>query len=395
MQLLEALELISSFEIEPPYETLNLEEALGRVSAQDYFAKVALPRFNNSAMDGYAITLSTKEAKVIEVVFAGEEATKEVKDNQAIKIMTGAKVPKGTQAIVPIEEVERKGDKIYLPSTIKPNANIRFKGEDVKEKELVLAKGEKITPYKIALLASQGYSFIKVYQKPKITLFATGNELKMYYETLENSQIYNSNAPALIARCKELGCEVSFLGKVEDSLEATKKAILNSLKKSDLILTTGGVSVGDADYTKKAFEELGMTPFFTKLAVKPGKPTTLGKLKDSFILSLAGNPLAAVLNFEILGRVLINKLKGQKEFFLKPIHAKLSEKINLKGDRAVIIPGIFDGNYFTPLKASSGMVKPSALMNGFIISRKKKVEGEVKFIPLWDFYSSKFEEIFS
>jgi len=398
MQLIEALKLISSLKVALKVELVNLEESLNRISALNYMARYALPRFDNSAMDGYAVRVGDRRAKVVEVVLAGQESSKEVTTNHAIKVMTGAKIPKGTQAIVPIEEVKEKGEEIILPSNIKPNAHIRFKGEDVKEGEVILRKGEKITPYKIGVLASQGYPAIKVFKKPRVTIFASGSELKMYYQTLQGSQIYNSNAPSLVARCKELGCEVSFLGEVEDDLFSITQAIQDSLRDSDLIITSGGASVGDADFTKEAFKRLGVEFFFTKLAVKPGKPTSLGKKGDTFILSLPGNPLAAILNFELIGRSLINLLKGHSLLFPKGIKTTISQKIKLKKGRSVIVAGSFDGSSFHPfLNASPGMVTPASRMDGFIVSDglKEELEGEVKFIPLWEFYTSSLEEILS
>ena len=219
----------------------------------------------------------------------------------------------------------------------------------------------------------------------------------MHYESLSSSQIYNSNTPALLSRAKELGCDVTFVGKIEDNKLAIQEAIRNALD-ANLIITSGGVSVGEADFTKEAFKELGMEILFSKIDIKPGKPTTLGKLGDTYVLNLPGNPLAAILNFEIFGRFLINRLSGRTDPYIRPTIAKLKEKIILKPGRDTIIPGRFDGEHFLPLsKRSPGMVSPAAQMDGFIIASKESsaLTKSVRFIPLSNATAPTFEEIIS
>ncbi len=385
----EALGIIDKQKIMLKKETSCIEEAVGRVAAKDYYANIDLPTFDNSAMDGYAVKLEDtgKEVKILATTLAGEQSEAEVTPGYAIKIMTGAKLPKGTQAVVPLEDVEYLGESVILPKKIKEHANMRFAGEDVAKDECIIEKGEELSAYKIALLASQGYSYIEIHRKPKVNVFATGHELKMHYEQLHNAQIYNSNTPALLTRAKELGCEVTFTGKIEDDKESIKEAIRNALD-ADLIITSGGVSVGEADFTKEAFKELGMEILFSKIDIKPGKPTTLGKIGNTFVLNLPGNPLAAILNFEIFGRFLINRLKGKKSYYFQPIKAKLQEKFTHKPGRDTVIPGRFDGEYFIPLqKYGPGMVKPAAIMDGFIIVDKEteslSKSKNVLFIPLF------------
>ncbi len=396
----EALDIIDREKFAPAKETLCLEECVGRVAAKTYSATVDLPGFDNSAMDGYAIKLvdAGKEVEVVGTVLAGETPQKEVQPGKAVKIMTGAKLPLGCEAVVPIEDVTIFGDRIALPAKIKPGANMRFAGEDVKKEENILHQGDMLDAYRISLLASQGHSYIEVYKKPKVCVFATGHELKMHYEELQGTSIYNSNTPAFLARAKELGCDVHFFGKTEDSLEAIKKAIQNSLN-ADLIITSGGVSVGEADFTKEAFKQMGMEILFSKIDIKPGKPTTLGKVEKSFVLNLPGNPLAAQLNFEIFGRFLINKLRGYNDPYINPIEVKLGEKLEKKKGRDTVIPGFFDGIHFIPAaKRSPGMVKTMAQANGFIIFAKDATslaQGKsVKFIPTqWNFRTKKFVEL--
>ena len=395
----EALEMIDTITTAPAKECVCLEEAVGRVAAKDYEARYNLPMFDNSAMDGYAIKLTDagKRVKVAATILASQEPTMTLQPKTAIKIMTGAKLPEGTEAVVPIEDVQQNGEEIILPKSIKPQAHMRFAGEDIKKGTTVVTHGTLLNAYTLGLLASQGYSYIEVFKSVKVALFATGSELKMHYEKLQTSHIYNSNTPALLARAKELGCEVSFVGKIEDSKEAIKEAIQNALD-ADLIITSGGVSVGEADFTKEAFKEMGMQILFSKVDIKPGKPTTLGRIGNTYILNLPGNPLAAVLNFEIFGRFLINKLSVRKDPYIKPIRTKLFKPFNNKPGRDTVIPGSFDGEYFYPFaKRSPGMVMPAATMDGFIIIRKdvKELSGEVNFIPLTNLTSPTFQELAS
>lgn len=384
------------------FEIVSLEESEGRICAQNITANFNLPRFDNSAMDGYAIRLSDvrKKIEVIETILAGEDKNITLKENSAVKIMTGAKIPNGCEAIVPKEDVKIEGDFIILPENIKKDANIRKAGEDIKKNEEILKDGEKIDSYKIGLLASQGYSYIKVYKKPRVAVFATGKELKMHYEKIEPHQIYNSNAPTFLTRAKELGCEVGFIGSSDDDKESIKKLILDSLD-FDLIITSGGVSVGEADFTKEAFLELGAKTVFDKVEIKPGKPTTFSMLNNTAILNLPGNPLAAALNFEIFGRFIINILSGRDDIYQDYIEATLKEDIKNKPGREVVIPGFFDGKYFTPSKKRGpGMVTPLTKANGYIILQRDveilKKEKKVKFIPIkFEFLTKEEKDIFS
>ena len=395
----EAIDLIASQKVSPRYETRCLEDALGAILAQDLEAKIDLPVFDNSAMDGYAVHFADagKEVEIIGTVMAGQSNDLAVSEGHAVKIMTGAKLPKGTQAVVPIEDVEDLGERVRLPQKIKSQANMRFAGEDVKKGEIIAQSGQKLTAHTIGLIASQGYSYLRLFKPPKVAIFATGSELKMHYESISGSQIYNSNTPSLLARCQELGCTTNFLGKIEDSPKAIEDAIANALD-ADLIITSGGVSVGEADYTKEAFKAMGMEILFSKIDIKPGKPTTLGKIGSTYVLNLPGNPLAAILNFEIFGRMLINKLSGRSDFYLRPIKARLAQKLTLKPGRDTVIPGTFDGECFHPLaKRAPGMVRPASMMDGFIIASKDAsvLSKEVLFIPLWESVSVNREELIS
>jgi len=337
-----------------------LEDSLGMVIARDYKASFNLPRFDNSAMDGYAIKVrdSSKRVNLIDVIYAGDKPRVELKETTAIKIMTGAPIPKGCEAIVPKENVSVEGKIIKLPSGVKANAHIRREGEDIKAGMVFISKGERITPYSIALLTSQGITHIEVYRKVKVAIFSTGDELRPHYEKIEPHQLYNSNAPTFISRSKSLGCETIYINASGDSIDDIKFAIKQALK-ADIIITSGGVSVGDKDFTKDAFQEMGMDIYFDKIDIKPGKPTTFGKINDTFVVNLPGNPLASMVNFEMFIKPIILRLQGDNECYHGVIKTTLDKEYIIKAGKYSVILGKFNGLNFSPLlKQAPGMVSP-------------------------------------
>ncbi|NPA81922.1 MAG: molybdopterin molybdotransferase MoeA [Epsilonproteobacteria bacterium] len=397
----EAINLIISQKLNLNTQIVPIENALGRVSAQRIEAKIALPTFDNSAMDGYALFSESGEFKegysfeVVGKILAGEDKDISLKGFEAVRIMTGAKVPKEAQTVIPQENVEVIGNKIKLLKDIKIDSNIRRRGEDIDEGEIVIERGEEIKGAHIALFASQGITHIEVFSKPRVAVLVSGSELKLHFEELKESQIYNSNTYYLISRAKELGCEVVFVGKSADDLDSIKNLIKHSLK-FDLIITSGGVSVGEADYTKRAFNELGFESLFSKVKIRPGKPTTFGKIGDTLVLNLPGNPLAAALNFEIFGRILIHMLRGLEKIHLSFIKIPISKDFKKKKGSDAVIPGNLEEDSFTPLsKFGPGMVNVLNRCNGFVVlssELSELKEGDfVKFIPIdWTLRSEKF-----
>jgi molybdopterin molybdotransferase len=364
-----ALELIYTNVKQKSLKIVPIEEALSYILAEDIIAQYNLPPFDNSAMDGYAVKIedSGKCVHVGCTIFAGDNFNGELSHGEAYKIMTGARIPLGTQCIVPIEDVQECSDGVQLPQNLTISKHIRFAGEDIKKEQKLLSRGDKIDAHQITLLASQGISHIKVYKKPRIALFASGNELKMHFEQVTEYQLYNTNTPTLLARAEELGCEVEFIGTAVDTLDDIHAHITSALD-CDIIITSGGVSVGDADYTKEAFGAFGYEILFDKVEIKPGKPTTFGKIGDKAILNLPGNPLAAALNFELFGRSIIYAMSGAKAKFINPIIAKMKNDLKLRPGRRAVIPGYFDGEFFTVCEQyAPGMVSPLANANSFII----------------------------
>jgi len=391
-----AIELISNINTKQDFEIIPIEDSLNRICAQDVYATSSLPKFNNSAMDGYAIIYEDKdnELEVIDTIFAGDDNTTLVKQNSCIKIMTGARVPKNATAVVPKEDTQKLDDnKIKIIKNVREFQHIRFIGEDIKEEDLLINKGEEINFAKITLFASQGISHVKVYRKPKIVVFASGEELKLHYEKIQPHQIYNSNTPTFIARVQELGCDVTFIGQAKDSIEAIQELIKNSLD-ADLIITSGGVSVGEADFTKAAFNELHFETIFEGIVIKPGKPTVFGKIGNCFILNLPGNPLASAMIFEMFGKLILQKLLNSNETNHNYIETKIDEDLSNKAGRVTLLPGFFDGSKFTvSQKRSPGMVSVLSSCNALLaldenVSQIKK-DSPVKILPInWKFFTN-------
>lgn len=383
----EALKLVYTFASPTQSEIVPIENAIHRVLCETLTARHSLPSFDNSAMDGYAVRVEDagKTLKQSCVIFAGNGEEIRMVEDQCIRIMTGAKIPQGCEAIIPIEEVVVNGDQITLPAAIKASQHIRLKGEDIQAGMELLMEGTLLHAHHISLLASQGVTHIKVYRRPRVALFSSGNELKMHYETLGSNQLYNTNTPTFAARAQELGCDVIFTGTASDSLESIQEYIRRALD-ADLIITSGGVSVGDADFTKEAFTSLGFESAFESVDIKPGKPTTFGRIGTTLILNLPGNPLAAALCFELFGQSAILALSGRKDKYLSTMTASMREPFKMKKGRRSLIPGWYDGTTFSPCeKFGPGMVLPLSLANA-IMMVDASVEGfeagsSVKIIP--------------
>lgn len=398
----EALRIIHKSITAISYEIVSIENAQERILAEDIYAKLSLPSFNNSAMDGYAVKLSdaNKKVKVIDTILAGSEKRTNFKEQECVKIMTGARVPSTTEAIVPQELVTVMNKNTILLPDLKPNQHIRFIGEDIDKGEKLLYEGDDLNSASVTVLASQGITHVKVYRKPKISVFASGEELKLHYEEIEEYQIYNSNTPTLLARTKELGADVTFVGIVKDNVDSLKEMISNSLY-ADFIITSGGTSVGDADFTKEAFDSFDMKTLFNGITIKPGKPTVFGKIIDTYILNLPGNPLAAALIFEVFGKIIMQKLSGSKNIYHNTLLAKMGEKLDNKKGRTTIIPGFFDGEYFTASKKrAAGMVGVLHKCNSIMVLNKQneKIEKDalVKILPInWKFFTDTEKDYFN
>jgi len=402
VSITEALDIIYNNITPLTTEIIPIEMSVGRVMAKDSIATFDLPRFDNSAMDGYAVKCADAGSSVRsdEVIYAGDNPQMTLLPQKAIRIMTGAPIPEGCEAIIPIENVSVEGDQVTLPSAIEKDAHIRRSGEDVKSREVYLKKGESVTAYSIALLASQGVTHLTVYRKIKVAVFGTGDELRPHFEKIELHQLYNSNTPMFLARAKELGCKVCYVPSSGDTIESLERSIKSALD-ADIIITSGGVSVGDKDFTKEAFSNLGMKLYFDKVDIKPGKPTAFGKIGETVIINLPGNPLASMVNYEIFIRAVIHKMSGANAYYHATIETEMKEDFTLRQGKYTVRLGTFDGKTFMPLKQQlPGMVSPMQKADGMIITTPDvdllQKGSKVKMIPiLWELNSCEKEDFFT
>ncbi len=307
-----------------PKEKVSLWDSLGRVLAEDIFAERDNPAFDSSAMDGYAARWEDLEGlparlKVIGEVPAGDKWDKRLEKGCAVKIFTGAPIPEGADLVVPVEFVKIEGDEIIIEKSFKRGANIRLRGEEIRAGDLILKAGVKIRGYDVGLLALANKVFIDVYQKPRVAILSTGDEIKEPGEIIEKpSQIRSTNNHFLYARAKELGCHVYQLGVVSDREDLIRNA-LEGVEEYDLFITTGGVSVGDKDFVHMLVKEMGFEVIFHKLRIKPAKPVLFAVKGNTLFFGLPGNPVSCAVAFDLLVKPALMKMQGM-ENYKPPIH---------------------------------------------------------------------------
>lgn len=299
--------------------TLPLADALGYSLSESIRSSVNVPAFNNSAMDGYAVICedlegaTTEQPVTLTMVgksFAGSPYTGEVTPGQCIRIMTGALIPDSLNAVVMQERCIADGQQITFNALPKLSDNVRFAGEDLAVGDLVLTKGHKLTVRDIPLLASLGIAKVKVFRRLKVAIFSSGDELKGLDESLQEGEIYDSNRYSINALLSKLNVEVIDLGIVKDDYQAISAVIKEADQAADVVISSAGVSVGEADFIKDALAELGQINFW-KLAIKPGKPFAFGKLPNSVFLGLPGNPVSAMVTLYQLAVPALAKLSGE------------------------------------------------------------------------------------
>ena len=294
-------------------ETLPLVQCFGRILASDVVSPLDVPGFDNSAMDGYAVRLadiaSGQPLPVAGKSFAGQPYHGEWPAGTCIRIMTGAPVPEGCEAVVMQEQTEQTDNGVRFTAEVRSGQNIRRRGEDISAGAVVFPAGTRLTTAELPVIASLGIAEVPVIRKVRVALFSTGDELQLPGQPLGDGQIYDTNRLAVHLMLEQLGCEVITLGIIRDDPHALRAAFIEADSQADVVISSGGVSVGEADYTKTILEELGEIAFW-KLAIKPGKPFAFGKLSNSWFCGLPGNPVSATLTFYQLVQPLLAKLSG-------------------------------------------------------------------------------------
>lgn len=294
-------------------EQVQLVDALDRVLSKDVLSPMKVPPFNNSGMDGYAIRIQDLKnhstLTIQDPIFAGDFYKKDIPIGHCVRIMTGACVPAQMDTVVMQEDTEVTDNKLTIHSKCQPNQNIRYAGEDIDLDETVVESGRKICPTDIGLLASLGILKVTVKRRLKVAILSTGDELVKPGRKLEEGQIYESNSAVVTAMLKRLNMETVNLGIIPDIPELIEKAFIEADSVADVVISSGGVSVGDADYVKDVLCALGSIDFW-KVAIKPGKPFAFGKLKSSYFIGLPGNPVSSTITFNKLAKPFLNKLSG-------------------------------------------------------------------------------------
>jgi len=335
----EAVQMLLALPVSPKTKKVSLFEAQGATLAKDIVALQNVPPFDRSPYDGYALMgEDTAEAsekapvtlRVIEEVPAGTAPTKTVTPGTAVKILTGGPLPKGANCIIKFEDTSFTPNAVTLHSPISPGSDIIRAGEDTKMGELLAAKGSVIKSAMLAVFASQGIAEVEVFEAPRVGVISTGSELKMPGENLLPGQIYNSNLFSIMGFLKDAGCEPVSFGIVPDEPSEIISAINEAFKVCNCVLTTGGASVGDYDWAVTAAEGCGAAPLFWKLGMKPGGAMVAAQREGKLLLSLSGNPAAALTGFHVVAAPYLRKLCGRAELLQKPFLAKLKHPMKKK-----------------------------------------------------------------
>ncbi|MDE5417367.1 molybdopterin molybdotransferase MoeA [Labilibaculum sp. DW002] len=308
----EALKTVKHATTKLDREIIDLSDCLNRVLAEDVLSDMSLPPFNKSAMDGYACKQSdlSENLEVLEVIAAGSAPTLNIGEKQCSRIMTGAMVPEGADTVIMIEHTEEVDEGHIRFTKEKTKSNICLKGEDILKNDVVLTKGTRLKAQHISVLASVGCSSPVVYRQPKVATIATGSELVEPQDKPNKSQIRNVNSWQLLAQLEKIGITGNYYGIVADSKEATKEVISKCIDENDLLIISGGVSVGEYDYIPQILKELEFNIWFHTLTVKPGKHTVFATRQGKYVFAMPGNPVSSFVQFELLGKALVFRLMG-------------------------------------------------------------------------------------
>jgi molybdopterin molybdotransferase len=365
---------VSQDRILPPAEQVPLGEAAGRVLAEPVYADRDLPALDRSMRDGYAVRSADLpgRASVVGQVRAGEIFTGAVEWCEAVEIMTGAPVPKGTDAVIMLEHVTRKDDVIEVERTVKPGENINPRGIDAKAGTVVLEPGRRIGYGEVALLATVGYATVSVYRKPQVAILATGDELVGIDELPLDYQIRNSNLYSLAAQVRQAGGGAVLLPVARDRAAETRDLMERGLS-ADLLLISGGVSAGKYDLVEDALRGLGAEFYFDRVAIQPGAPLVFGKARDKFFFGLPGNPVSTMVTFELFARSALDLVAGCKASARPLLWARMTQDFKHRPGLTRFLPAKIECGDITPIawKGSNDIVS-FCRANGFLVADAKR-----------------------
>lgn len=361
------------------YERVATRDALDRVLDEAIRSTVDVPAHTNSAMDGYALAAAHLPAsgergfQVIGTALAGRPFEGTAGEGECVRIMTGAPLPAGADTVVMQEKVRCEGDQAYISGGERPGQNVRPAGEDLKAGDIALEPGQQLSPSHLGLIASLGISEVRVKRRPRVAFFSTGDELASIGQPLGPGQIYDSNRYTLFGMLRRLNVEILDLGVVRDDREDLEQALLVAAAQADVIISSGGVSVGEADFVTETLERLGQVEFWT-VAIKPGRPITFGRIEHALLFGLPGNPVSAMVTFYQLVQPALRRLTGLAE--MEPpvlITAICESRIKKKPGRREFQRGVFrqdaDGGYrvSTTGHQGSGVLRSMVSANCFIV----------------------------
>lgn len=370
-----------------PGEDVSLFNAGGRFLLRDIHSTILIPPLDNSAMDGFALMAcltdsATKNTPVkIPIsgeVAAGQRMTSPVSQGTAVRIMTGAPMPPGTDTVIPVEDCTVDGEEMVVTSPVKVNENVREAGEDISRDQLVFKQGTFLRSAEVGILASLGLDKVQVYKQPRVAIFSTGDELAEPGDQKDESKIYNSNAYSLFSEVQRSGGIPEYLGIIPDDMEQVT-ALLEKALEYDIVLTSGGVSMGNYDFIQQGLREQGVKIHFDMVKIKPGKPLTFGTRDDTLFFGLPGNPVSSLVNFMEFVKPAILKRMGSEKLFRPRIKAVLDTPLNKKKGRQHYQRGVFslheDGIHVkTTGEQGSGILSSMTEANCLIIIPEEVVD---------------------
>ena len=346
-----------------------IEKTMGMVLAEDIASPINMPSYRQSSMDGYALVFGDDLSnKVIDEVQAGSSKNIPLKKGEAVRIFTGARVPDDADTIVIQEHVSKVEDSIHIEKMPPKNANIRPLGEQISKGDIALEKGTVLNEVSVAFLVGLGISKVSVYKKPKVSILVTGNELVRLGNELKEGQIFESNSVSLVLALKKLGVKNVKVHRIKDQLKSTTKAVKKCLKKSDIILISGGISVGEYDFVKQALENNGVTEIFYKVNQRPGKPLWFGTKGNTKVFALPGNPASSLSCFYLYVLPLIKAQLGFSNYHLERKTGVLKEDIINKTGKTLFLKGLLKDAQASVLDGqASSMLRSFAISNALLV----------------------------